>query len=730
LLGYCIDEDPAWSAPVLLLAAMYERLGDFRRVEETYQRGLLANPSASDVADRYLVLLEQQGRFSDAENVLQKVEINPLVASAWQVRMALGAKDFSRAIDELNLRASNDDRDAGSRIQLARLVYQETKDADRALGYLKQAEAIAPGSRTLAAVRASILKGEGKGAEALQVLDDYVATHNDFDAYWMRAVYLAEEGKLNLAEEDYKKLTTFTQNGPVGFEVLGNFYASTQKPDEGVAAIEKGLSAYPQDLRLKRRLMHLLFLRAQTQDRERALEILAALEEQLPQDTELITIRAAQILKDPTPQSLVTIRGKLENAVKLEPTVVNANLALIAVTMRQGEYKAACDYAVQALGSNPGNPALLSARAVAELALGYTPMAVKLAHEALQEDPNNTEAMGVIVDGALSSGDHSLLMEARTLVEAALGRSPANERLLISRSRILAALETPKTAIPELEAYCQTKEGSGSVVALVTLGDLYRLAGDAEKAGQWIERAERLDSSSQAVVHARFLWLVSQKRFEDLAHISSAYLSAKDQDLTTVLRAASTLLSLDSMDLKKEAVKLFEHAATLEQTSLDAHLGLASSLYQTGDAEGAEKTYRRLLEQHPDDIRALNDLAWILQEHDQRYADALELANKGLRLAPGDLHLLDTRGTILSNMPDRLADARRDFEELVRLSSSDAHRQAKALLQLGRVCAKLSDISQARRHLESAMDIDNKNHVFTSNEQSEISELKSAWMKD
>jgi tetratricopeptide (TPR) repeat protein len=223
---------------------------------------------------------------------------------------------------------------------------------------------------------------------------------------------------------------------------------------------------------------------------------------------------------------------------------------------------------------------------------------------------------------------------------------------------------------------------------------------------------------------------VSQKRLEELANISSAYLSAKEQDPATVLRAASTLLSLDSMDLKKEAVRLFEHAATLAPTSLDARLGLASSLYQTGDAEGAEKNYRQLLEQHPDDIRALNDLAWILQEHDQRYADALELANKGLRLAPGDLHLLDTRGTILSNMPDQLADARSDFEELVRLSSSDVRRQAKALLQLGRVCARLNDFVQAKQHLENAMDIDKKNHVFTPNEQSEISELNSVWKKN
>ena len=268
--------------------------------------------------------------------------------------------------------------------------------------------------------------------------------------------------------------------------------------------------------------------------------------------------------------------------------------------------------------------------------------------------------------------------------------------MLISRSHVLAALETPKAAIPSLEAYCGTKEGSSDIRALVTLADLYRMAGDAEQAGEWIERAQGVDPNSQAVIHGRFLWLVSQERFEDLTHISAAYLSAEQQDPAIVLRAASTLLSLDSMELKQEGVKLFEHAATLTPGSLDARLGMASSLYQTADAEGAEKVYRELLAQHPDEVRVLNDLAWILQEHNQQYVEALELANRGLRLSPGDQHLLDTRGTILSNLPDRLADAKRDFEELVRLSSSDPRRQAEARLKLDRVCAKLDDSDETR----------------------------------
>jgi tetratricopeptide (TPR) repeat protein len=650
-LRYCIDADPAWSAPVLLLAGMYERLGDFKEVEDVCRQGLLGDPSAADIADRLLALLERQGRFADAEKVLRQIEISPRLASAWQVRVALGAKDFSRAIDELKVRASNDDQDATSRIQLARLVYQETKDAGQAFEYLKQAEAIAADSRPLAAVRASILRGEGKAAEALQVLDAYVAKHDEFDAYWMRAMYLAEEGKVDRAEEDYKKLTTFAQNGAVGYDLLGNFYAGTGRLDQAVAAVEEGLSAYPEDLRLKRRLMQMLFQRAQAQDREKAVEILATLEERLPQDTELMTLRALQMLQEETPQSLAGARERLEIVVKREPKAVNAHLALIAAAMRQREYKIACDYAVRSLESNPGNPALLLARARAELALGYVPMAVRLAREALRQDPNNSDALSVIVGASLVGNDRSLLEEARTLIESALRRNPADERLLIGWSRVLAGLGLPKTAIPQLEAHCQTKEGSGSVTALLTLADLYRRAGDAERARQWIG-----------------------------------------------------------------------HAAALAPTSLDARLGLASGLYQTGDAEGAQKIYRQLLEQYPEDTRVLNDLAWTLQEHDQRYAEALELADKGLRLAPGDPHLLDTRGTILLNVPDRLTDAKSDFEELARLSSSDPSR-AKALLQLGRTCAKLNDFTQARQYLENAMEIDRKIQVFTPDERSEISRI-------
>ncbi len=723
LLEHCIRANPAWSAPALLRAQMYERLGDWQRLEQTCRQGLQANPAATELAERLLALLQRQGRFAEAQQVLQQVRMDPAAASAWQVRVAVGTGDLTRAMDELKLRVSNDDQDASARIELARLLYEQSQDAAQALRYLDEARAIAPESRTLAAVTASILRSEGRQAEAMKVVDDYVADQESFEAYWMRAVFLAEEGDLERAEQDYRKLITFEENRAAGYELLGSFYASTQRLDEGIKVLEEGLVAYPENVRIQRTLMRLLFARAEPADRARANELLTSLEEQLPPDAELASLRAQQMLEDPTPQAIRSAREKLEAAVKLEPTAVNSHLALIGLSMQLGEFRAACDYAVRALEANPNNPALLAARARAELAAGYAPMAIQLARSALQADPNHVEARNVFVDAAMRSGDQRLLEEARTHLESALRRQPSNEALLLSRSRLLVGMDQPKAAIPELEAYCQSESGSGRIDALLTLADLYRLAGDADQAERWIERAEQIAPKNQAVVHARFLWRVSQERWTELERISDAYIAAEEQNPTTVLRAANVLISRDSMALKKEGVKLFEHAATLSPDSMEVRLALASGLYQVGEVERAEQVYRELLNAHPNEARILNDLAWIIQERHQNYAEALELANRGARLAPDDLHLLDTRATILAQMEGRLGDARRDLERLLRLSTSDVRRQAKTLVELGRVCAELGEIDQARQYLERALEIDRSHNVLTPQERAEISEI-------
>lgn len=726
LFEHCIRTNPAWPAPVLLLGGMYERQREWKQAEDLYRQGLLGNPGAAEITERLLNLLVRQARFPEAEKMLRQIQ-SPQAAADWRVRIAIGSGDFSQALDGLRLKISNGTQDAGSRIELARLLYQETKDAAQALRYLDEAQAIAPDSRQLATVRASILRSEGDTVRARRVLDDYVSAYGTFEAYWMRAVYLIEEGEVEAAEQDYRQLTTLADNAAVGYELLGTFYASLGRFDLAVAAVEEGLSAHPEGLRLKRSLMRLLFSRARGQDRERALGILAELEERQLDDSELMMIRALQALEDPTPQSLTRAKDGLENIVQRDPGDVNAHLILIRIAMREQDYRTASNLAIRALSSNPGNPALLLARARGELALGYPVSAAELTQQVLELDPNSVEAVEVFVQAALSPQGGALREQGRRLANTAAHRNPSNESLLILRSHIHAALGEPEGGIPKLQAYCQTDEGRGSVNALVTLADLYRMAGQMAKADKAIQRAEELDSHHQAVVHTRFIWLLAQNRFDDLKGISSAYIHAKEQDPTRVLRAAGTLVAVAPLELKGEGILLFRHAVSQWPQLEDARLGLASSLYQIGDAEAAEKKYRDFLRQRQNDTRALNDLAWILQEKFQRYDEALALAERGLRLAPDNVHLLDTKGSILLNMPDRLSEAKACFDAIVRISSRpvslDPRREVRACLQMGRIYVQLNESAQARKYLSRALDINGKADVLTTEDRSEIERL-------
>lgn len=720
LLQYCIKANPTWSAPAFLLGSMYERLRDFQQAEKIYRQAISRNPSAADVAGRLLELLAEQDRFTDAYEVLRQVVMDPKFVSAWEARMALEmGGDLSPVIGDLNVRVSNDQKDAVSRRQLAQLIYRHTGDAEEAFKYLKEAEAIDPQSSSLVAIKASILLAEERIDEAKQVLDDYVELREDFSAYWMRATYLARAGEYDSAEQDFIKLTTFPEQGVIGYGLLSNFYASTGKLDKAVASLEEGLAQHEDNADLKRRLMRLLFLRDGEQDNENALALLSELEERFPEDAELLTIRARQMMSREQSPQFVEVREKLEKAIELDPGAVDAHRMLVGIALEQGQYEQARSYAVRAIGSNPDSPQLLAARGWAELALNNNRLAADLAEMVLKQ-VNSTDAMGLLVTAALKSGDESLLAKAKEKVDMWLTSDPNSEQAVFAKAQVMHSMGLGNEAIPQLESFVQAEPGSSDLTSVIMLADLYRLYGDPQKAELKINQARSIDPNNQAVVHARAMLLLSEKRYSELKGIASEYISSKQQNSTRLLQAASMLAGSGQAELQKEALKLFEYAQEEWPKSLEIRIAQASMLYQTGSPEPAIAIYRDLLEKQPDDIRVLNDLAWILQEHSQDYAAALKLANRGLELAPNDVHLLDTRGVILSKMENRLDEAKQDFQKIVEVATDDGQRKAKALLQLGRVCVKLDELADAKKYMEDALEIDQKLNVFTSEERTEI----------
>ncbi len=353
-------------------------------------------------------------------------------------------------------------------------------------------------------------------------------------------------------------------------------------------------------------------------------------------------------------------------------------------------------------------------------------MTRELAKGVLKDEPDNTDALEVLVRSATTTRDANALEEAQTIVDGALRKRPENERLQVLMTRVLAARDLKDAAATRLDAYIQTPAGRSSTTAVLALATLYRTQGEIVKAGQMIDRAAELAPASTAVLRERLLWLGAQKKFDDIVAQTTVYRTRQDRDTDVMLTAASILTASSAAPAHlKEAAALYDQVIADFPQRMDARIGRAQVAYRAGDLDQAERIYRGVLESDSKNVQVLNDLAWILADARHDYKAALDLADKGVALAPDNIYLRDTRGVILMNLPNRLKDARTDFQKQVDLAANPP-RRAKALVQLGRVCAKLGDLAQAKIVCGEALKIDAEAGVLSPQERAEMNQILQA----
>jgi tetratricopeptide (TPR) repeat protein len=720
-LGRCMTADPKWSAPVLLLAAMHESLNDLDGAEALYRRALTSNPAATDVADRLMALLERRGRFAEAKEVLDQVGKGAGILDAHRWRVAYGQGNITQAMADLQLRVTHDPRDAASRIDLARLVYEQKKDLPLALKYLAEAEVIAPESIIPIAAKVAILEKEGRRDEARRALDEKVKASNTLAAYLLRADFLTSIGETALAEKDYVHLTTLVTNGD-GHLRLARFYSDSGQWDKTIRTLEDGIKAYPANLLVRDRLMRAMLTRNAEGDRDRAMRLLAELEQRRPDDPGVLGVRALLLLAEGKAESTQKARQLLERVIQLVPTAVDAHLALFGLAMDRLDVASARDIATRAMEANPDRKELVLARAEAERRLGNPSMARELVRRLLKQSQEDADVLNALISLAGNPPDAKAMEEATLLVGGALKGKPTDERLQLTNARAFDLAGQRDAAIAKLEAYRQTEAGRTSVNVLFALADLYRVAGDLANCGQRIDQAAKLAPDSPGVAQQQVLRLAAAKQYDELVSLMSAYKAKKTAEPGVFLAAASILHSAGGDAHRKNARAFYEEALRLAPRLTEARLGLALLTFQESDANGALAIYATILEAQPNHPRALNDSAWILSESLRDYKKALELADRGVAAAPDDDHLRDTRGVILSKL-GRLQDALKDFEKFAQLNPPDSPRRAKALLQMGLTCAKLKDSAQTKRHLGEALRIDREKNVFSPQERAEVNQV-------
>jgi Tfp pilus assembly protein PilF len=226
------------------------------------------------------------------------------------------------------------------------------------------------------------------------------------------------------------------------------------------------------------------------------------------------------------------------------------------------------------------------------------------------------------------------------------------------------------------------------------------------------------------LLRARVLWFANRKEYEPLLTLLTDFQPTKVEDLSVALTAAAVLRAAGP-PYTARALELYEHVVAIAPELTEAQLGLAALASQTHDAARAERIYRQLLDREPGNAEVLNDCAWVLTTALGRHEEALDLATRGVRLAPRNPHVRDTLATVLQNL-GRLGEARAELEKCAELLADDPGEHLRATLRLARISAQLPDPASARRYLDEAAALEERAHVLTVAERQELDALRRA----
>jgi tetratricopeptide (TPR) repeat protein len=717
VLTHCIEVDPEWSRPVLILGRMYERLNDFGRAEEVYRRLLEVRPDAIAAVDRLLRLLERHNRLAEAKEILNRLPSDLPGLTGHRVDVATATGEFDTAIEELRALVASDPRNVEARILLARLVYLEQRNAPEAFRLLDEAAQIDPDALVVHAVRALILRSEGEDAEAQRVLDEQVAKRGDFAAILLRARFHALQGRFEFAEEDYRRLTEL-KDAAAGYELLGRFYMSRDRVDDAIATWEQGLEVDPNRTSTRRMLMKALVAGEDEQRRSRGREMLEDLLASSPDDADLLTVRARLVLRDHGPEATSEARRLLNRAVQLDSRAATTHLMLIRLEASQGNLDAAAEAARRALGYNPGDPDLLMAQAELARARGDLPRAQEIAEVVLGRDPDRADAYALLADIAFVNRDPDT---ARSMINEALLLSPNDLNLQLKRAAILELRGEAEQAIDYLTEFVQSDAGSTAIEAILVLAELCCRHGDHDAYERWIQQAEALRPDAAGIIRTRFRCLATQRRFDQIPPLLSQWRARHPDELDTVVLAATLLIRADDPELQRRAEAVLEDVVEVQPERVDANLALAQVAYVLGELKSACAAYRQVLKVDPDHDQAINDLAWVLAVDLGDPKSAIELADRGVQLYLDDAHMRDTRGVVLTKL-GRLPEAVEDLELAAHLA--EAHgihaTHARALMHLAEALQLNDKSEQALDRFGAALEIDREHNVLNAEERARI----------
>jgi tetratricopeptide (TPR) repeat protein len=423
---------------------------------------------------------------------------------------------------------------------------------------------------------------------------------------------------------------------PQGDGLVGDFYFRIGELDAAIQTYREGEKKHPKlSVTFEKRIAETLLVQGKY---DQALELAARLNKENPNDVEAAALHASLLARG-KPEQLRAAIAELETLVEKEPRNAMLHLSLGRAYMLKPD-RENLDKAKQHLEASLGldRNSIQARLALIEVQLGreQNREAMQIAEDVLKVTPGNLQAQLALSTALAKMGETA---RAREGLKHILQYFPnANE----ARFR-LASMDFADKRYADAEA---------GYLTLLRAGDSRGVAGVAR-----CKDAQGQPAAAVQLLQRELAKFPDRADFR-LALVDVEYRSGRLQEARAELEQLITKfpnlfqLQLRLGDVqnrlgdKAGAVQSFGNAHKLLPQNPTAALSLAVILDSMGKIDQARAAYEDVLRVDPDNIQALNNLAYIKADEGVDLDIALGYAQRALRHSPNDLGITDTLGLI------------------------------------------------------------------------------------
>jgi putative PEP-CTERM system TPR-repeat lipoprotein len=383
--------------------------------------------------------------------------------------------------------------------------------------------------------------------------------------------------------------------------------------------------------------------------------------------------------------NIAAAKKRFEQAIEIDSSNVNSYLALAEIAAAEQDSKTAIALLEQAIANNVAavQPRLMLASY--QLAIGNVEKALQLLAEAVRYAPGNPQAKFMLGEAQIAAKD---LAAAKASFEALAIERPQAVEVKLQLAAIALAEQQPDRAKSLIdEALALEPKNPQALAVLVRLNIA---SGDHARARSIAQRIKEL---------------LPENNIGDLL-LGDALLAARDARGAIASYEKAAAISPTTVTTQRlfEAVQQSGDAAratAILDEWLLAHPGdlairntRASLDLVRGDNAAAIARYEAVLKEAPNDVIALNNLAYLAQATDRK--KALSYAERAYQLAPNAAEVVDTYGWILVQQ-DKVSQGL----ELLRKAAASGNPDIR--YHLAAALAKAGSRDEARGVLEAIL---------------------------